>query len=65
MERMHISYLLIALLVLLCTLIVGIFVQELRKGSQGRREHADKLALEHQLARDRENTFRERHGPKY
>lgn len=62
MERIHISFLLIFLLVALGSLVLGIFIADLRASRRANRERAAKLHDEAQIIVDREKAFSDRYG---
>jgi hypothetical protein len=62
MERVHISYLFILLLVILGSLVLGIFVAGIRNATREKRHRTAKLHGEAQLVADREKAFRDKYG---
>lgn len=62
MERVHISYLLLFLLVALGSLFAGILVVNIRNTAREKRERSAKLGAEAQLLADREKAFQDKFG---
>jgi len=62
MERVHVSFLLIFLLVALGSLVLGIFMADLRGTRREKRDRAARVDDEARSIVDREKTFRDRYG---
>lgn len=60
MERSHVSILLIFLLIALGSLVLGIFIANLRSARREKRARAARLQSEAQMIIDREKAFSER-----
>jgi cbb3-type cytochrome oxidase subunit 3 len=62
MERIHISYLMISLLIVLGLLVSGVLFADYRTGARSKRDRATRLRKEQRTSTDREKSFRDKYG---
>lgn len=62
MERVHITYLLIFLLVILAFLVAGVFSSGIRNASREKSDRLAKRRNEAQVISDREKAFQDKYG---